>query len=132
MDKVSSTLLAYIDTVAIITVLQLPPSESFNKVVSKEFLYGICCFVLDFDFWFSATMTCSRYVSDKLIDFAYTKTIPSACDFEILYEPAKSTKWIFEYTSARVALSVPRIFKVNIQCEREEAWFKDVAFIFLL
>lgn len=56
----------------------------------------MCCLVFDFDFWFNETITCSRYVKDKLIDFAYVRTIPSAWDFDILSEPAKSTKWIFE------------------------------------
>jgi hypothetical protein len=40
----------YVDIVAIITVLQLPPKESLSNVVSKEFLYGMCDLPLFLDF----------------------------------------------------------------------------------
>ena len=53
----------FVDTpefVAIITVLQLPPKESFNNVVINEFLYGICYLFAPFILSFNAIMTYSK------------------------------------------------------------------------
>lgn len=64
-------LLRSIETVATITVLQLPPNESRRRVVNNELRYGIwAAFPFPFAFWFNETMTCSRYVRERLIDLA--------------------------------------------------------------
>ena len=76
------------DAVAIITVLQFPPSESFNILVNFESQYGTCvdtpsvrCFI-----------TIPREVRDLLILFASFKVIPVAPVFVIFSDPARSTR----------------------------------------
>ncbi len=41
-----------------------------------------CLFFMFFAFWFRDTITCYKYVKDKLIDLASVRTIPYACDLE--------------------------------------------------
>ena len=65
------------DAVAIITVLQLPPSESFSIMVIVEFLYGMWLRPVPCAFSCSATTTCSSAWSERLMCFASISVWPS-------------------------------------------------------
>ena len=69
-------------------VLQLPPSESFNRWVSFDWRYGVC----ERPFDDSATTTCSRYVSDRLMYIDSDASAPSVTVFFRRSEPARSTR----------------------------------------
>ena len=65
-----------------------PPKESCNNLVSLESLYGICWALPST----RAEITLPRALSDKLILAAYFIPSPTACVFDCLSEPARSTK----------------------------------------
>jgi hypothetical protein len=75
--------------VAIMTVLVLPPNESFKILVSLESRYGMCSFLPSTN----ADITFPNALKDKLILAAYL--IPSSLRLVLLCrsDPAKSTKF---------------------------------------
>ena len=110
------------ETVATITVLQLPPSESRRTDVIIELRYGtnLCrsC---------SEMMTCSRKCNDRLMYLASRSTVPSMPVFLTRSDPARSTKCSFERrTTSEFGLRMSTA-SVKMQCDREEAMFDGVS-----
>lgn len=64
------------------------------------------------------------------MDLAYVRTIPSAMDLDTRSDPARSTRWIFEYTSVRVLKFLPLILRVKMQWDRLDAWLRLVELTF--
>jgi len=75
--------------VTIRVVLEFPPSESFNILVSLESLYGTWLF---YPLSESALMTLPKFVKLRLIFLASSRTLPSAPVFDIFSDPAKSIR----------------------------------------
>ena len=89
--KVSSKLKSAGEIAAIITVLVLPPRESYSNLVSLESLYGIC---LDFPST-KEDITLPKAVKERLILIPSFNVYPVAPVLLDLSDPAKSTKFNF-------------------------------------
>jgi len=89
--KVSSKLISAGDTHAIIEVLEFPPNESYNILVSFESLYGTWAFF--FVSSVKAEMTFPRASNPLFIDIPSFKVAPVAPVLFALSLPARSTKW---------------------------------------
>ena len=83
------------ETVAIITVLELPPRESCNKRVNIESLYGIKPPLPST----KEEMTFPKAVRERLIFVAYKNLSPIEPVLLCRSEPAKSTKLNFDPTN---------------------------------
>ncbi len=79
-------------------MLVYPESESFNILVSLEFLYGTCS-----EFDVNAWITFPKHDKDKLIFLAYSNVCPFTPDFLTFYEPARSIKHNLHFCSAPLA-----------------------------
>mmetsp|Transcript_301 Transcript_301/g.307 ORF Transcript_301/g.307 Transcript_301/m.307 type:complete len:279 (+) Transcript_301:796-1632(+) len=88
---VSASLYGEGEQVTISAVLEFPPKESCNTLVSLESLYGIC---VDFPS-VSDVMTNPSIVRDLLIFFASSSLLPAAPVFPTFSLPAKSTRYSF-------------------------------------
>ena len=125
VDKDSSSHDLSMESVAIITVLQLPPSESRRMDVIKEFLYGICSW-LPADFLINATITYSRYDSDLLIYLASFFILDSGSVLYVRSLPAKSTKFNLHDLYELFSMSLMLIYSVKIQWDRLDRLFIGV------
>ncbi len=121
VEMVSSRCFCSGQILATITVLQLPPIESFSKLVNLLYLYGICVLCLSL----KATTTYSRNESDLLIYCASFNYFPSEPVFFVLSEPARSTRLIFEKITFSDDSTLDRISSkiVYIQCDLVEYLF---------
>lgn len=108
------------------TVLELPPSESWSNRVSFEFLYGICVLFPST----RAEITLPSTERDWLIFEASRNRIPVACVLLCRSDPAKSTKCNFPLVTL-FPFSAPLLLDskvtVKIVCERELATLISVA-----
>mmetsp|Transcript_24140 Transcript_24140/g.60767 ORF Transcript_24140/g.60767 Transcript_24140/m.60767 type:complete len:219 (+) Transcript_24140:457-1113(+) len=120
VDSVSSSCASSPQMLAISSVLQLPPSESFRTCVSLEERYGTWSrFFSD-----SATMTCSRNVRDLLMWVASFSTLPVLPVFSTRSLPARSTRCSLDTTTSSLS-GCDRLSRyiVNSACERLEFLF---------
>mmetsp|Transcript_64549 Transcript_64549/g.158892 ORF Transcript_64549/g.158892 Transcript_64549/m.158892 type:complete len:233 (+) Transcript_64549:189-887(+) len=124
VDMVSSLLTSAGDTVQMIAVCALPPSESVRSRVILESRYGTC---LRFPSGsHKALITLPSTLSDRLMfapSFSLSPVAPVALALSL---PARSTRWSFECTIVKPAsssLSLTAMWRVTTACEREECSF---------
>ena len=104
------------DSVAIMLVRALPPKESRRTAVKQLFLYGMWLRPNPAAFSCSATITCSRYDSDKLMCFDSASSTPSEVPvFPMRSLPARSTMCSFDRRTMSVPVGRTSTYAVNTQ-----------------
>mmetsp|Transcript_42841 Transcript_42841/g.114654 ORF Transcript_42841/g.114654 Transcript_42841/m.114654 type:complete len:214 (-) Transcript_42841:600-1241(-) len=113
--------------VAIMEVLQLPPSESRRTDVIIELRYGMCSLSLPLDRSCSATMTISRKCRLLLMYLLSLSSSPPALVLYTRSDPARSTRCSLDRRMMSVPTLVAVMKTVKMQWEREEASFMGVS-----
>lgn len=125
---------------AIMKVLEFPPKESFSMKVSLLSLYGICLlfpladstrafmtYPVKIKAWstWNLIFIVPKLVRDLLMfDASFSRSPAAPVDF-YLSEPAKSTKWSFEFLTWIMPFdyTLDWKFRENTECDRLESAF---------
>lgn len=130
VDIVSEIASSFEDNVAIRTVLEFPPKESFSIFVNTESRYGMWVAFVD-NFY----ITMLREVNERFMLDASLSLFPDAWVDFCFSDPARSTKCIFEdlieYSSVPSFLERVLITMLKIECEREDYLFILVSAVVL-
>lgn len=101
-------------------VLELPPSDSYNRRVNFDWRYGIWPLLSPSA---SILMHWPSVVSDALMLLASTRRWPSAAVFDVFSEPARSTKHNFpSYLDSSALFFCPTKIMITVW-DREETAF---------